>query len=529
MELPPVLHGFYRSNQIERNTPDHPEMIIPARSFFMDPELRAELDSIRQLLLQNSRDIQRLLEARARGVGGVASNEPYPLHLRLLFSTRDAYLAALVYDVRLPDGSWDVKPERPFSVTVRIRKTQDMVHLVEEEHALTATDVVRVLAEVDPAATRLKGRTVSGLHRHRKDDAGERRNPKKLKMWQQGAMLDVVFPSLERVCTVETDTLKLYALAAEMFPPTDGVMGAAHAHGVGLMLPPGTDTVAQALRALGVEDADAIAFFEAAVELGPDSTSRLATDPRFTDALAAPRTAATNVRVKNALDRARRWVVDTDIVPASTRTAAIASSLPVNLIPEPPAPRSASGAYKMRGGIVASGAYGLHRGALIFVRADGQVTGYVQDYVFRQARQPAPVSSFLTPPGPGRRESARKLRVRNLPVASQLHFAGGHVLQSHRVGRLERRVRMERCRPPSGGGPRKAGAVGLSGPAGSQGALPVRACESGVVFHTALGTRICMQSSFGWLQPSPSSRRASPFSRSLTSRSATPGVSRAAS
>ena len=450
----------------------------------MDPELRAELDSIRQLLLQNSRDIQRLLEARARGRVAVAADEPYPLHLRLLFSTQDAYLASLVYDVRLPDGSWAVRPDYPFSVTVRIRKTQDMVRLIEEEHALTATDVVRVLAEVDPAATRLKGRTVSGLHRHRKDEGGERRNPKKLKMWQQGAMLDVVFSSLERVCTFEADTLKLYALAAEMFPPTDGVMGAAHAHGAGLMLPPGTDTVADALRAIGLQDAGAIGFFEAAVELGPASTSRLATDPRFTEALAAPPHAATNVRVKNALDRARRWAVDTEIVPACARTDAIASSLPVYLISEPAAPRNPSGAYKMRGGIVASGAYGLHRGALIFVRADGQVTGAVRDYVFRQARTVS-LTTTVCPHlySSGRREPAGELPVRNLPVAPQLHFAGGHVLQSHRVRCFQRRLGVERGRHPSGGGAGKAGAVGLSGPTGGQGAPPVRAYQSGVVFH----------------------------------------------
>ena len=382
--------------------------------------LTAELGTVKELVLENSRRTDELLRlftdrparaAAARGPPAVDDNELYPLHLRFFFDVGDAYLACLVYDIRTSDGGWKIRADSPFAVTVRVRKTDDIVRLVETEHGLTATDIVRVWATVDPQVKIRKNRTLSGLqnHKHDKDEGGERRCPKKPKYWTEGQIMCITFTSLERIANEEGDVEKIYALAAEMFPPSDGVTGMLHALSAGLMMPRDEDAVDVCLQKLGVSATDAM-FFAAAVDAGAETgaTARVASDPRFAPLLDLPRATPSNVRVRNLLDRARAWTPDAEVLPPCIRVGGRAPpplegvTIPFLIKPVPAAPAAPSGVFKLRD--VHTGVYAPltdRRGCLprAFVRRDGGVSvvvGYAYAGVFHPGADKMPLGEDIS-------------------------------------------------------------------------------------------------------------------------------------
>jgi hypothetical protein len=379
----------------------------------VDP-LAAELSTVKDVLAHTVRqnealarqneEILALLRRRSRasrsGAGPAPPppplDEPYPLHVRLLFDVGNAYLASLMYDTRTAAGVWEVRLEYPHAVTVRVRKTAAMSTLVQTAHSLTAVDVIRVLALPDGSGGggARKSRTLAGLFkRDVTADGTERRCPKQPRQWLGGELLPVTFDALERVCAVDNDADVLYALAATLFPPCDGASGAAHALAVGLMLPRTQESIADCLAALGVRAPTAAAFMQAALDAPHEAgaAARIASDARFAAAMAAPRGAIRNLRVRAFMDRARGWEPARVEPPCAFKpTAPDDATLPVLVRPAPQGTASLvrpSGAYKLR--LASTGVYGTERRggvARVFVRRNGTappvVVGFARNLVF---------------------------------------------------------------------------------------------------------------------------------------------------
>ena len=362
-------------------------------------KLTARLTEIEHVVRETKRATDELLALAKRGKttatgGGASGNET--MHVRVVFSLPDAYMACLMQDARSADGRWEVSPDCPLQLTLRIRKTPETVRLIEQTHALTATDVVRVTAAAEVGAPKASGRgrgsrgaakpqkrTLAGMYKHfRKPDGSERRLPKPPTCFVD--LMDVRLESLERVATIDADLHRLYALAADAFPPSDGIVGLQHALSVGLMMPRAEDSIADCLSKLGVSDPDEIAFFERSDD------ARIATDPRFQALMSVPRVQFTNIRARNIADRARGWTPDTVVLPPRAKADPLddAMSIPVSLKPTPAAPSGPRGSYKLRD--AQTGAYGptsdrQNKRPRAFVRrAEGasRVVAYVCDGVY---------------------------------------------------------------------------------------------------------------------------------------------------
>ena len=275
---------------------------------------------------------------------------------------------------------------------------KDMQPLFEH---FTATDVIRVSGSLrkDPGGGARGNARVRALHVYKKKPDGVHRIPEK-----RNVPLRILFSSAVVVEHVENDALKLYALAAELFPPSDGVTGVKHALSVGLMMPRNEDSVSACLTKMGVTAPADIVFFQQAIELGPPSAARIASDPRFAAMLAMPRSAPTNVRVKNALDRARAWAPDADVQAACVKTKAPPdASIPLFLKPVPPTPLPPAGSYSLPS--APTGVYGPvndRHGNLprVFVRRAGdvsEVVAYARDAIFSPGAGKLPRGENLVP------------------------------------------------------------------------------------------------------------------------------------
>lgn len=259
----------------------------------------------------------------------------YPMHLRILYDAGDCYVASLMWDVYLPDGRWLLELDKPLVPSVRVRKTREVLEVVTTS-ALVASDVVRVHARLDESVRRKKNRSLSNLYSTRLDDAraGVIRIPRK-----KVKPLYVTFDEVNVVATRREDADAVNALAhrlgahdASVPPPA---AAAAFARSAGVLIPHDEASVKDCLTAMGAPDPP---WASAAVHAS--AAARLATDPRYAPLLATPRSAATNTRVRDALDAARVWRLDTVVMPPRARKASPFAdmTLPVLVKPTPAEP-----------------------------------------------------------------------------------------------------------------------------------------------------------------------------------------------
>lgn len=237
------------------------------------------------------------------------------LHLRFVLDAGGLYHAQVLNDRRDGDAGWVVLDITDYALTVRVRKTESMARLVREA-ALTALDVVRVSARVDPAAGMHRRRKVYGLFHHggaRPGDEASGRRVAFLKV-PAGGPLVVTFSSVQVVKTLKDDSERLASLVRELYPPpatAARMEPLAYARSRGLMVLP-QQTLIECAKALGVTDHYDLRFLERAAQFGACGAARVATDARFSALVAKPRSAsAPSSDLRTLLDKARQWVPDT--------------------------------------------------------------------------------------------------------------------------------------------------------------------------------------------------------------------------
>lgn len=342
------------------------------------------------------------LRSAAAEAGAAAAVEHIVMHVRVLFDVGEAYLAAPVYDKRpLPpnEGAWELEPQRSVYPCLRVRKASAAGAFIAA-HSVVASDVLRVTARQDLTPRASKRACLRSTYYFDETLPGyEVRRPRR----PRRKAVDITFDDAVLVETGASLAL-VYDAALVAFPTAQGapaiVDKALYARNRGLLLPNDEETPRRCLERLGAPPG-ALDFAEAAVALGPLATARLATDPRFQAMLATPRSAATNAEVRLALDRARAWTPDAELLPPRQRMAGNAkshafndSALPLLVWPDP-AVRPPPEPEDLLLRDAPTGSYVCSRG-MVFVRFGGvppsvRVVGHTSRHVYHEgADQRAP-------------------------------------------------------------------------------------------------------------------------------------------